>query len=84
MNENIEIRMLIRFFLVPVEEVVVVPPYRPRIPIFMPRGIPLLKDNLEINMEDGTVNSNVAAVKAALIIYLQNGYGESHLEEISN
>jgi len=50
----------------------------------MPRGIPLLKDNLEFDEKDGTVQSNVAAIKAALIIYLQNGYGESNYDAVSH
>ena len=61
--------------VVPAEQVTVIPPYRPCIPAFVPRGVPLLKYALDVNEKDGTVTSDLGTVKQALINYLQNTFG---------
>ena len=70
------VHILNPYAAVPAEQVTVIPPYRPRIPTFVPKGLPLLKYVLDVNEKDGTITSDIGTVKQALINYLQNTFGE--------
>jgi len=65
--------------LVPVDAVSVILPYRPHIPGFVAKEVPLLKLALDVNESDGTVTSAIQTVKNALGEYLVNTYGMSPL-----
>ena len=62
------------------EDIVIIPPFRPKIPNLVPKDAPTLCHALDFNEGDGRVTSGPSIVRGALSKYFQSTWGVSNLQ----
>jgi len=54
------------------DDIVILPPFRPKITNFVPKNVSLLMHALDVDHKTGTVTSGAGMIRQALNIYFQD------------